>query len=219
MPRVSRSPRLLPLLCLLVFGGCAYLFPSCETIPDCPDAEVPVAQSDAGRWVPTKLCNNLTCSDLHTDPFNCGACNNECAAGLSCLPLLDGGAACGCAVGGQTLVNGSCFAFSVDPRNCGGLGNVCPTNHVCFDGGCVCPNPDYLDGGPLTECPGDGGDLICVDLEADPGNCGACGEVCDTGDCQAGVCADAGAFEPDGGDDLGDGGDSEPDAGDAGDGG
>jgi len=39
---------------------------------------------------------------------------------------------------------------------------------------------------PLTECEG-----ACVDLQTDPDNCGACGDVCATGVCQAGVCLGA----------------------------
>jgi hypothetical protein len=226
MPRVLRQPHLLPLSLVLIFSGCAYLFPSCESIPNCPDAAVMIPLDDGGvsqTWLPMVLCTNLTCSDLHTDPFNCGACENVCPAGLSCFPVSDGGATCGCVAQGQILKNDECFAYAVDPMNCGRLGNVCGTNQVCVDGGCVCPVADYLDGGFFTECPpnpdaGSDAGASCVYLPTDPNNCGACGQMCG-GVCLEGTCVDAGET-PDGGEneemepDAGDGG--EPDAGDGG---
>jgi len=213
MPRVSRRPTFFPLSLVLLLGGCSYLFPSCETIPDCPDAAVTLPVSDGGLvvvWLPTVLCTNLTCSDLHTDPFNCGACNNVCAAGLTCVAVLDGGAECICPAEGQTLMNGSCLALAIDPLNCGAIGNACQTNHVCYDGGCVCPSPTYLDGGVSTDCPSDAGaDAgLCVDVLNDPGNCGTCGTFCENG------CAEGACLEP--GETLDAGDEGEPDAGDAG---
>src|SRR5271169_5920425 len=120
MPRVRHTAALLftSMLAVPTTAGCAYLFPSCATIPGCPTGEV--------------LCNNLTCSDLRTDPFNCGFCNNACGAGLACVP--DGGAggnaACGCSIEGQTLIDGQCLALSIDPDNCGAAGTVCHLDHA-----------------------------------------------------------------------------------------
>ncbi len=159
--------------------GCSYLFPSCATIPGCPAGQV--------------LCNNLTCSDLRTDPFNCGMCNNECGAGLACVPDAGdagemGTAACGCPLEGQTLVNGECLTLSIDPDNCGAVRHACRLDQACFDGGCSCPFPSYLDAG-TGECATDAGSF-CANLLSDPENCGACGRVC-VDDCVDGSCVRA----------------------------
>jgi hypothetical protein len=212
MPRVQRTATLLfiSMLAVPAVGGCSYLFPSCATIPGCPTGEV--------------LCSNLACSDLRTDPFNCGFCENACGGGLVCDPDagvgVDGGivGACVCALQGQTLINGECLALSVDPDNCGAAGHACRLDQACFDGGCGCWIPpqlsQILDGGN-SECPTDAGPT-CTDLLNDAHNCGACGRTCNGG-CVLGVC-DGGV--PDAGE-MPDGGDAGemPDAGDAGSGG
>ena len=71
-PVRARLILLFPLL-----GSCTFLLPSLQTPPPCPPDTV--------------LCDNLTCSDLQTDPFNCGFCGNVCGQGLSCKSILDGG--------------------------------------------------------------------------------------------------------------------------------
>jgi len=177
----------------LTSTGCSYFFPSCQTIPGCLAGQV--------------LCDNLTCSDLHTDPHNCGFCNNSCGPGTVCEALADGGAACGCNGQGLQQIDGRCLALQVDPLNCGAVGATCRADQACTRGTCGCPSPDYLDGGS-AECPVDGG-LVCANLLGDAFNCGSCGRTCD-GTCVLGVCevADAG---------IGDGGDAGPaDGGDAG---
>jgi hypothetical protein len=172
---------------ILSLGGCAYFFPSCETIPDCPDA--------AG-----KLCTNLACSDLQTDPFNCGGCFNTCGAGLKCVHnAVDGGAYCGCTLSGQTFADARCFDLTLDPQNCGAVGNACRPDQICFDAGCACPASPYLDAGEV-ECTNDAG-TSCADLSADPLNCGSCGVVCADA-CVRGACLSVG----DGGPDAGTGG-------------
>jgi hypothetical protein len=235
MPRV-RAPELLrsALLAPLLAGAanCAYLFPSCATIPGCPPGQ--------------DLCNNLTCADLTTDPLNCGFCNNACGAGLVCQPTgepADGGSggACGCPIPGQVLAHGQCIDLQVDPEDCGTIGNVCRPDQACLDGGCGCIVPPYLaqlfDGGvvppflaPLldggSECATDAG-MVCTDLLNDPSNCGACGRVCSgactLAECDDGGLADAGGPGPsdggDGGPGTTDGGDGGPGTTDGGDGG
>jgi hypothetical protein len=203
MPRVRRTATLLltSTLAISAMDGCSYLFPSCATIPGCPAGQV--------------LCTNLSCSDLRTDPFNCGTCWHACGAGLSCDPDAgvgaDGGivGACVCPIEGQTLVDGRCLALSIDPDNCGAVDHACRLDQACVDGGCGCLIPSYLDGGS-SECDTDAGP-VCADLLSDPENCGGCGRIC-AADCQLGVC-DGGVS--DGG--LGDAGDAG--GGDAGDGG
>ncbi len=143
MPRVPKTSRLLPLSLFLWLGGCAYFFPSCATIPGCPDGSV--------------LCTNLSCVNLQYDQLNCGFCDNVCSAGLHCTPLADGGAACGCVLNGQIELNNRCLNLAIDSQNCGAVGNACAEGLVCYDAGCVCPHPSYLDGGCPGPAPGDGG--------------------------------------------------------------
>jgi hypothetical protein len=194
MPRVRRNATLLSalLLAALATADCAYLFPSCATIPGCPKGQ--------------SLCSNLACSDLLSDPANCGVCNNACGPGLVCVPVdaPDAGAACGCPIPGQLLIHGQCIDPRVDPKYCGAADAVCRPDQACLDGGCGCIVTPYLaqilDGGS-SECSTDAGPA-CADLLNDPLNCGGCGQVC-TGACVLATCdggmADAG--------ELGDGGD------------
>ncbi len=182
--------------------------------PDCPEGTV--------------LCNNLTCSDLRTDPYNCGYCENACGQGLSCkytdagiapdAGFVDGGvttgvvyvgSACQCTIPDAIFWNGFCYDLSVDPQNCGSIGFSCGNTQVCFNGVCGCAGVD-AGGGPIVACPGDAGP-ICTDLRVDPHHCGVCGNDCgDNADCDSSVCVplDAGAI-----------GDSGPDAGSVDDGG
>jgi hypothetical protein len=190
-------------LLLPLAGGCTFLLPSLQTPPPCP--------------VGTVLCNNLTCSDLRTDPFNCSFCENVCGQGLSCKLIPDGGPldagtldgglpppsafACLCTIPGSIFSNGSCYDLASDPSNCGGIGSSCGTAQVCVDGSCGSAGGG--DGGTGDGGLSDGGD----------------GGLADAGD---GGLADAGdGGLSDGGDGgLADAGDGGPgDAGDGGDGG
>jgi hypothetical protein len=209
----------------LVGSGCSYLLPSLQTPPLCPPGTV--------------LCNNLTCSDLRNDPYNCGFCDNACGQGLSCkfvdggsvyfdggIAYFDGGAACQCTIPDAVFWNGACFDLTNDPNNCGAIGLSCGATQACIDGGCGCAGLGSGDGG-IHACPGDAGP-VCTDLRGDPHHCGSCSNDCGVyADCMGGVCAplDAGIVN-DGGMDAGppDGGDAGipdagPDGGGAGDGG
>jgi hypothetical protein len=196
------------ILLLPVLGGCAFFLPSLQTPPPCP--------------VGTVLCNNLTCSDLHTDPFNCGFCENVCGQGLSCKANpFDGGPACLCTIPGGVFSNGSCYDLGVDPLNCGQIGLSCAPTQVCISGSCGCAG---FDAGMVVECTVDGGPF-CANLSSDPHRCGSCANDCgDFAYCNAGMCADAGLGDGgvadaglDGG--PGDGGPNDGGLGDGGDGG
>ncbi|MBO6938033.1 MAG: hypothetical protein JJ863_23900 [Deltaproteobacteria bacterium] len=112
---------------------------------------------------------------------------------------------------GYELCDGRCVDLSSDGAHCGACGNAC-VDGVCVDG--VCPGGPLLDGGPDADVgdmgPRDGGrdrpdfgpppacacnlgesccDATCVDVDIEPGNCGACGNACADGEvCSAGSC-------------------------------
>ena len=89
-----------------------------------------------------------------------------------------------------------------DPRNCGACGHACAGEQLSLGGSCgwgcggsfllsPCHGtlPDGGCGGGETLCPSNGpGECVCTDLRSDPMNCGACGQRCPSGVCQAGQC-------------------------------
>ncbi len=111
-----------------------------------------------------------------------GSCTASCAPGLTSCPVLasDGGASV-------------CVNEQTDPANCGGCGTTCGPyangSAFCGAGHCteVC-NAGYAD------CSGTGTGGCTTNINSDPNNCGACGNVCPSPTgvqlCSAGVCAD-----------------------------
>jgi hypothetical protein len=64
-----------------------------------------------------------------------------------------------------------------DEANCGMCDNACPTDQVCTEGECVCPEGQSL-------CDG-----ACIDTLTDNANCGECGTTCGLGEgCSMGEC-------------------------------
>jgi len=91
---------------------------------------------------------------------------------------------------GLTYCSGNCVDLSSDYLNCGACGFACPSagpdvaTIECIGGTCVqtACDPGY------ANC---SGGLECTDLSQDPDNCGACGNVCQSGDCSSGSCTGA----------------------------
>ena len=64
-------------------------------------------------------CNNV-CTNIATNPKNCGGCTFDCSAsGLN-----------GCCAG-------VCKDFNTDQANCGACNKPCPAHDVCFNGKCI----------------------------------------------------------------------------------
>jgi hypothetical protein len=84
----------------------------------------------------------------------------------------------------------ACVNLQVDSGNCGACGQGCSRDTpICSGGRCVATQ----DAGPIQNCapPFAFCNGVCVNLQADPLNCGACGEECGVNDCTGGTCAPA----------------------------
>jgi hypothetical protein len=133
-------------------------------------------------------------TDLNNDVNNCGGCGNTCPTSANGAATCVGGT-CGIqCVSGFTLCGGACVDEQTDLNNCGACGHVCPSTQYCSVGSCVdrvgvgsaCASNDACLNS--TCCSG-----ICLDLNTDLNNCGACGAVCsnnhdDASVCSGGVC-------------------------------
>jgi hypothetical protein len=170
---------------------------------------------DADCEAALTCCDNLgtgadfICRDLTSDPNNCGACNNPCAAGEVCdngVCLLDLGQTC--AASTECASDTCCASGTPRAGLCGLLdGAVCgQNNNACCSGACVggvcapkgsagsvCDVGDSADCQTgLTCCDSvsnDPGDFVCRDLSVDSTNCGSCGNACPAGQiCDGGSC-------------------------------
>ncbi|HEU4535355.1 MAG TPA: FG-GAP-like repeat-containing protein, partial [Polyangiaceae bacterium] len=170
------------LFLLVALGGCG-----ADDTPGSPAG--PPAACDAA----SVRCGGR-CTQIATDPANCGACGRACAAGQACLagacvdPCPSGACAEVCAPPFEACGAGTCADLRNDPSNCGACGRACPEGDFCAAGACV---PRAGCAAPLTSCDVGGAEL-CADLRSDPSNCGGCGNACPGGQlCAAGVCATA----------------------------
>ncbi len=100
-------------------------------------------------------------------------CNGRCA--LTCGELGDSGASRDADTGTMPDTDTGSGADATDALPDGGDGAV----DALVEEGLDCP-------GSLVDCSG-----VCVDLDVDPLNCGACGNVCPTGLCNGGKCRGA----------------------------
>jgi len=134
-----------------------------------------------GGCAPGEMECGTLCSDLSTDPDNCGDCGVACAIGQACAAGM-------CVVdcpAGQIECGGGCVDPASDPMYCGATGpgctggEACPSGEACMAGVCsiVCA-------AGLTDCGG-----ACVDTATDVAHCGMCMSACAAGEtCVAGTC-------------------------------
>jgi hypothetical protein len=121
------------------------------------------------------LCCGGQCVDPTSDVVNCGRCGVSCAVGSSCAA----------GICGPTEDGGPC-------------GGTCPSGTFCleFDNACHTPTCGPNDTGETCALV-DGGSAIdgtccngtCLDLGADPNNCGFCGQACGESAQCIGTCA------------------------------
>jgi hypothetical protein len=126
---------------------------------------------------------------FQTDCQNCGVCGNECTCGSICTGYVSCVAGvCGPCVDCDS--SGTCTDVLEDDINCGACGCACPPFASCDAGKCVCNCPSgqtgcygTTPGCPASTCVG------CANLQNNFYNCGACGNVCGSGQsCINGKC-------------------------------
>ena len=149
---------------------------------------------------------------LAGDPDNCGGCGIVCSwTGMATRTCVNGVCAGTCApestdCDGNKQIDGCETAVGTDPLNCGGCGVMCSANHVstpaCSAGSCN----GACDAG-FASCDGNMQANGCeTSTNADPSNCGGCGQICSNNHiasptCAAGACngaCDAGFADCDG---------------------
>lgn len=114
---------------------------------------------------------NWFCTDLNTDPFNCGACCHPCDEGEVCcrsrcmprhlcdipLPPIPPAITGGCPAGQErcrTVTGCSyCTDTQFDSRNCGACGHSCTgLNEVCCRGHCIVATTEENCGSDCSRC-------------------------------------------------------------------
>jgi hypothetical protein len=136
----------------------------------------------AGCCTPTGACN------AGTTGISCGSGGGlceACPAGSNCInQTCETTAPCGPATCGQGCCNAAGACLNGTSNNACGEGGVactaCGAGQICQNQECVAEPPECPTG--QTLCSG-----VCVNLQTDPNNCGACGTVCGRG-CQNGTC-------------------------------
>ncbi|HOU89408.1 MAG TPA: hypothetical protein PLU22_00115 [Polyangiaceae bacterium] len=161
------------------FGGgeCHYVTADkgcCEEAADasCVDGRWSLRETDCDCPVTCPagliLCGDV-CTDVTTDPENCGACGVACLTpdcGACCVdagPAICSAGICTSTCGsGMSPCGGYCVDFCTSQLDCGACGVACPAGEACVGGACV--EPDWY------ACEGN------EDCQIAPATCcGACG--------------------------------------------
>ena len=142
-----------------------------------------------------QTCCTGVCADLQSNLSNCGACTNVCRTANGTPTCMNGMCAAGSCGEGFADCNrrnddGCETTLNTDVTNCGACANACPTPAnasaaTCTGGRCgfTC-NPSFAD------CDGMAANGCEVDLRANAGNCGLCGNACPVrANASAAVCA------------------------------
>jgi hypothetical protein len=153
----------------------------CEAGAVCVDGvcTCPAGQADCGDG----------CIDIQTDAANCGICGIACPVGIcvhgACVCTTDDDCPAGCSFCDDRVQGGKACVAGIDGSAACASDDDCPVGSFCaaeFAPRCsipcgICPIGE-------TAC-----DETCANLLTDGANCGACGNVCETGSCVHGACA------------------------------
>ncbi len=143
-------------------------------------------------WADCDGKSNNGCETNLLLPTSCGACTTVCAPGQSCRSV-NGRPTCVCPPG-RELCGDTCVDLATSTSNCGTCGNNCAFAKP-FAGGrphCAYGSCRYECLLGRGDCNGDPSDGCETNLNADPRNCGVCGNACDMAGgqpCIAGRCA------------------------------
>jgi hypothetical protein len=170
--------------------GCVNFENSTENCGGCGEAcpvGVACVNSVCACPVNEKVCGN-NCTNVQTDSFNCGICDNNCRGQTDSTGVCDNGSCVPCPASTQNCDGqlGVCNTPILnDPNNCGGCNSSCinvTSTGVCDNGFCEkCPE------GKANCALGTG--FCNTNLLTSEQNCGACGRVCENGNaCINGTC-------------------------------
>ncbi len=145
-----------------------------DTAPEASDGD-DAADSDVmdspGDGCPAGQSWCGVCTDIVSNPDDCGWCGHACPTGASCNMGI-----CECPAGTDPC-SGACVDEATNLQHCGGCGQACAVGASCVGGICECPAGQ------------DACASVCVDEATDTTNCGACGTVCATNAaCESGEC-------------------------------
>jgi hypothetical protein len=134
---------------------------------------------DAGTSLSLGNCCADACVDLQSDSSNCGICFSQCPTGVACSSYV---CASGCNTSNACPAGTTCvYADGQSSGSCQAVSCTGEADGVeCVFGPGVFP----YNSSSGTCCGG-----RCVGIN-DPQNCSGCGQVCDSGICNDGVCLD-----------------------------
>lgn len=128
-----------------------------------------------------KSCCNQTCTDTQIDPNHCGACNQTCSSGQTCIQ----GKCQFLCPPAQRLCGSECVNIQVNPLHCGGCDKKCGTNERCDNSTCqLCPSTAPACGpiGQQNCCSLSCCNNACIDPTTNPNHCGGCNNACKNGE-------------------------------------
>jgi hypothetical protein len=173
-------------------GDCVTTVPLCA-----PDGGKITCEPKCTCAAPSIECGHDggVCTDVTSDPNNCGGCGIVCSFTNANSACVDGGCVMLCKPGfadcDHRTSDGCEVNTNTNSSNCGGCGNVCSTNHdtaTCSGGSCVLNcQTGYGD------CDQDAGDGCETNLSNTLNDCGTCGNACsannDVPACMLGICS------------------------------
>jgi hypothetical protein len=102
-------------------------------VQGCIDGSAVVDEPEAAYCAAPTIACGAECSDLNSDPQNCGACGRACASSEFCS---EGGCVDECGRG-SSVCGRSCYDLASDSTHCGGCDRPCASGFSCVEGACI----------------------------------------------------------------------------------